>query len=673
MSQFHPQDQNWQIVEENFNLEKAPLYETLFALGNGYLGMRGTFEEGLPGAGTVGTFINGFYESAPIVYGEKFIGFAENKQTILNLANAKLIRLSIGGEDLDLRRGTILEYKRALDLRSGVLRRSFRWQSPQGKQAQIEIERLVHQSRQHLAVIRYRVTPLNFSGELAFYSGIDGAVRQSEHAEDDPRLGTQFRSQVLLLQNKSFHRDSALMIHRTVTTGLSVACGVRHVVGAGSSVEAKEEEQSIGFNFTCRASQGEAVTFEKLIAYATSLEMDAAALPSAVLRELDEAAALGFAALAGEQERFMGEFWQAADVRIEGDDLMQRGIRFNMFHLLQSAGRDGRTAIAAKGLTGLGYEGHFFWDTEIYVLPFFLYTRPEIARKLLEYRYHILDKARERARQMSHARGALFSWRTINGEECSANFPTGTAQYHINADIAFAINRYYDATQDADFMTRYGVEILCETARLWMDVGAYVPAQGGQFCINGVTGPDEYQILVNNNAYTNLMARENLRFASQMAAWLGEAHPAAYKALTKRIGLHQSELSAWQAAAEKMYLPYDERRGIIAQDDTFLNKTKWDFANTPRENYPLLLHYHPLVVMRYQVCKQADTVLAEFLLHDQFEREQKQRDFAYYEPLTTHDSSLSTAIFGIAAAELGDIDKAARYFAETATMDLRTS
>jgi trehalose/maltose hydrolase-like predicted phosphorylase len=663
-------DNNWQIVEETFDLEKAPLYETLFALANGYLGMRGTFEEGLGERAMEGTFINGFYESAPIIYGEKFIGYAENKQTILNLANARRIRLRLGEEDFSLQEGKILAYRRSLDLQEGILRRSVRWQSPQGKEIQVEVERMVLHHRRHVAVIRYRVTPLNFDGKLTLSSSIDGAIRQSEHAEDDPRLGTQFTGEVLRLVEQSFHGEAALMVHRTVTTQFSVACGIRNRLDIPCTREAYETDRTIGYQFTIEARRGQAVTLDKFMAYATSLDTEVEKLVPRVLSQLEEAAATGFEALRSAQREFMAMFWEVADITIEGDDLLQRGIRFNMFHLLQSAGKDGHTNIAAKGLTGLGYEGHYFWDTEIYVLPFFLYTQPEISRKLLEYRYYILDKARQRARQMAHRSGALYSWRTINGEECSANFPTGTAQYHINADIAFAIRRYYDATEDEDFMKRYGAEILCETARLWYEVGDFITTRGERFCINGVTGPDEYQILVNNNAYTNLMARQNLRFAGEIIDWLQRTDIEAYNALAAKIGLGTNEPQAWQEAAERMYVPYDEERGIIAQDDTFLHKAVWDFEHTPAENYPLLLHYHPLVVMRYQVCKQADTVLAEFLLHDQFERSQKQRDYDYYERITTHDSSLSTAIFGIVAAELGDTEKAYRYFAETATMDL---
>jgi len=668
--------ENWQIHEPGFDLNNTQLYETLFALGNGYLGMRGTFEEGLGRAALEGTYINGFYESAPIIYGEKFQGFAENKQTILNLANAKMIRLSIGGdadktgEEFNLLTGKILAYRRVLDMRQGILQRSLKWQSPQGQQVLLEVDRLILHTHRHTALVRYRLTPLNFDGPITLYSGIDGSIRQSEHAEDDPRLGTQFAGDVLQLEAQSFTSNTALMVHRTITTGFSVGCGIRNVLDTACVSDKIEDDRHIGFNYKLDAQRGVPVTLDKFMVYVTSLDTDAADVVSKVLSELEVAVATGFEALCAAQRSYLEDFWDAADIIIEGDDPLQRGIRFNLFHLLQSAGRDGRTNIAAKGLTGLGYEGHYFWDTEIFILPFFLYSQPKIARKLIEYRYHILDKARERARQMAHPHGALYAWRSINGEECSANFPTGTAQYHINADIAFAIQRYFDASEDVDFMKRYGAEILCETARLWIEVGDYIPSHGNRFCINGVTGPDEYQILVNNNAYTNLMARENLRFANEIILWLRQVDTSAYEALSSKIGLQDDEPSAWQEAADKMYIPYDEERKIIPQDDAFLNKAEWDFEGTPHENYPLLLHYHPLVVTRYQVCKQADLVLAEFLLHDQFDRAQKQRDYSYYERLTTHDSSLSGSIFGIVAAELGDVEKAYGYFAETATLDL---
>jgi alpha,alpha-trehalose phosphorylase len=410
------------------------------------------------------------------------------------------------------------------------------------------------------------------------------------------------------------------------------------------------------------------VVLHKFIAYASSRDMAQDEVGPHARAELTAAAQAGFDALAAAQAAYLADFWAQADVAIDGDDALQQGVRFNQFHLLQSVGRDGRTNIAAKGVTGEGYEGHYFWDTEIYVFPFLLFSKPEIARSLLQYRYATLPKARERARQMAHARGALYPWRTIAGEECSAYFPAGTAQYHINADVAYSIRLYLLATGDFDYMAEQGAEIVLETARIWTGIGSYDRQQ--RFCINAVTGPDEYTAIVNNNYYTNAMARMHMRFAADVAERLRAERPADYARVAQAIGLEDGEIAAWRAASAAMRLPYDAELGIHEQDDSFLSKKPWDFAATPKENYPLLLHYHPLVIYRHQVCKQADVVLALLLLSNEFTLEDKRRDFDFYERVTTHDSSLSSCIFSMVAAEVGYHDKAYAYFMETARLDL---
>ncbi|MFW6366030.1 MAG: glycoside hydrolase family 65 protein [Spirochaetota bacterium] len=326
--------------------------------------------------------------------------------------------------------------------------------------------------------------------------------------------------------------------------------------------------------------------------------------------------------------------------------------------------------MCAKGLTGEGYDGHYFWDTETYIYPLFLYSNPQVARQLIMFRYNTLEAARKRASELNHSRGALFPWRTIDGHECSPFFPAGTAQYHINADIALAVTRYFEATGDTEFMEDYGTELLAETARIWADFGEFIPSMGGKFCINEVTGPDEYTCLVNNNAYTNFMAAHNLRSAVEAMERLKSDNYEKYVHLCHVLDFDERELEYWQSASENMFYPYDETRQLYAQDDSFFSKEIWDFKNTPKENYPLLLHYHPLVLYRYQVCKQADLILAQFLLSDQFSLEQKKRDFEYYEKITTHDSSLSTCIFSIMAAEIGDTEKAYEYFYDTVRTDL---
>ncbi len=374
----------------------------------------------------------------------------------------------------------------------------------------------------------------------------------------------------------------------------------------------------------------------------------------------------------------MEDFWHRSNVRVRDNREdrikrstveIQQAIHFNFFHILQASARADGCGVPAKGLTGQAYEGHYFWDIEIYLMPFLTYTSPRIAKNLLNFRYRMLDKARERARHLGH-RGAMFPWRTINGEEASAYYAAGTAQYHINADIMYALRKYVEVTGDEQFMQDCGTEMLVETARLWLDLGFYSDAKEGKFCINSVTGPDEYKTVVNNNAYTNLMARENLRYAAQIVESMRAKEPNAYAALVLKTALGPDEAELWLRAAEKMYVPCDEKLQIIPQDDSFLDREPWDFENTPPDRYPLLLFYHPLNIYRKRVIKQADVVLAMFLLGDAFSLEAKKRNFEFYDTLTTGDSSLSSAVEAIVAAQTGDVDKAIDYGMAALLMDL---
>jgi alpha,alpha-trehalose phosphorylase len=663
----------WCIIENEFNPENNYVNETLFSTGNGYIGIRGNFEEGYTGAkgtGLEGIYINGFYDSEVITYGEIAYGYAEKGQTMLNVTDSKIVNLYIEDEKFDMLKGEILDYERSLNFKEGILKRSLIWKSPKGKEARICIERLVCLKRKHIAAIHYEVTPLNFSGDIKLISALDGDVTNST-TENDPRVGAGFQGRVLSVEDKKIENTAAVLVQRTKNTKLVLACAVQHQLSAEEyTIESLEEQLRVNIIFNIKAQKDKTIKLDKYIAYATSRDFREDEVLNRAETEAYAAKDAGYEKLKEEQEDFLKNFWYRTDIQIEGDNDLQQGIRFNMFQLLQSAGRDGKTNIAAKGLTGEGYEGHYFWDTEIYMLPFFLYTSPEISRKLLEYRYSILPKARERARVMSHKKGALYPWRTINGEECSAYYPAGTAQYHINADIAFAIKRYMDAVEDKEFMINYGAEMLVETARLFADLGKFIKNKGNKFCINEVTGPDEYSALVNNNCYTNLMAKENLEYAYKTMLWMKENAKKAYDELVEKIELKEEEIELWKKAADNMYIPYNEELKIYPQDDSFLDRSPWDFENTPKENYPLLINYHPLVIYRHQVCKQADLVLAQVLLSDKFSLEQKKRDYDFYEKITTHDSSLSTCIFSIAACEIGYYDKAYEYFINTARMDL---
>jgi alpha,alpha-trehalose phosphorylase len=657
----------WCIRERGVDPAARFLRETLFTLGNGYIGMRGTPEEGsaAPKGQTLeGTYLNGFYETETIVYPENAYGLARTNEFMLNVPNAKRIRLDVDGESFGLERGRVLDYERVLDFRTGLLTRTVEWESESGKRLKIASRRLVCFERKHVAAIEYAVTPLNFSGRLRLAADIDSQVSNLQ-AGDDPRVGSAITGPSLAMVERARFAQGMLVVQRTRHSGFLLATATEaRLHGADARVDALDEGHAFEFD----AVEHQTVVLHKYIAYATSRDMPDAEVGPHARAELAAAAQDGFDALAAEQAAWLADFWAQADVGIDGDDALQQGVRFNQFHLLQSVGRDGRTNIAAKGVTGEGYEGHYFWDTEIYVFPFLLFSKPEIARALLQYRYTILDKARERARQMGHDRGALYPWRTIAGEECSAYFPAGSAQYHINADIAYSIRLYLLATGDFDFMASCGAEIVLETARIWTGIGSY--DRKARFCINAVTGPDEYTAIVNNNYYTNAMARMHMTFAADVAERLRTERPEDYARVAQAIGLEEGEIAAWRAASAAMRLPYDEELGIHEQDDSFLSKQPWDFANTPNENYPLLLHYHPLVIYRHQVCKQADVVLALLLLWNEFSLEDKRRDFDFYERVTTHDSSLSSCIFSIVASEVGYHDKAYAYFMETARLDL---
>jgi alpha,alpha-trehalose phosphorylase len=460
---------------------------------------------------------------------------------------------------------------------------------------------------------------------------------------------------------------------------MRLACGVDHAVVTACPVTRKSDISDTGGKivFAVDAQPEAPVRITKYMTYHTSRGAPVPDLVERAERTLTRAKANGFDELLTLQRKFLGDFWRKSDVRIETDPRQaqrndvewRQAIHWNLFQLFQTSVRAEGVGIPAKGLTGEGYEGHYFWDIEIYVLPFLIYNEPRIARNLLKFRHSMLPAARQRAREVNQ-KGALFPWRTISGDEASAYYAAGTAQYHINADIVYALKKYVEVTGDTDFLHREGAEMLVETARLWRDIGFFSASKGGKFCIHAVTGPDEYNTVVDNNTFTNLMARENLRYAGRTVERLRREHAPLYRELQDKTGLQDEEIGQWGAAAENMYIPYHDGLGIHPQDDSFLDKKDWDFEGTPLERYPLLLHYHPLVIYRHKVIKQADLLLAMFLLGNEFSAEQKRRNFDFYDRLTTGDSSLSVGIQSIVAAEVDNLQKAIEYARFAVLMDL---
>ena len=662
----------WKITEEEFKPEYNYRNETVFVLSNGYIGMRGTFEEGykLPkGLGMEGSFVNGFYESETIRYGETAYGFADKTQTMLNVANAKIIRLTVDGEEFSMFEGKLSESKRVLDMKTGTLSRTVRWTSPKGKTVEIRSTRIVSLTNKYAAAIRYAVTPIDFDGEIVLTSEIDGDV-ENNTKENNSRIDYGPYGRVVLPVDGKTEGGFAALRQRSKNTAIGIVTAMQNETDFDAASENAQNEFGVGRRFAFRAQKGRTYTLTKYVTYVTTRDFPEDELYGAARKILSDLAADGFAALEKAQSDYLAAFWENADIEIDGDDLLSQGLRFHMFALLQSPGRDGKTSLGAKGLSGEGYEGHVFWDTEMYVTPFFNFERPEVAKQILMFRYNTLDQARERARILSVKRGCCFPWRTINGREASAFFLAGTCQFHINADIAYAVNQYVTVTGDDEFLADYGAEILVETARFWVEFGEYIDYKGGKFCINGVTGPDEFAVLVNNNCYTNMMARENMKYAVKAVAFLKEKTPDKYAALKAKIGLDESEPAEWQRAIDNTYIPYDEERGIYPQDDSFLSKKRWDIEHTPFSEFPLLDKHHPIVVYRHQVSKQADFVLAMFLLSEYFTREEMKRNFDFYETVSVHESSLSACIFSIVADAIGYDDVAYKYFMTTSRLDL---
>jgi alpha,alpha-trehalose phosphorylase len=670
----YPADE-WRVIESRYTDRFFGRAETALALSNGYLGVRGSFDEGRPGL-YPGTFVNGFHETWDIVHAEPAHGLAQTGQTIVIAPDATPLRLFVDDEPLYLPAARLRHYERVLDMRAGTLERRLDWATPSGKHVAVSSCRLVSLEHRHLMAITFEVVvdspaPVTICSQIVNREDLPA---ESEWRKDaDPRLGTELPERVLNAEIAEHERERLVLGYRTTRSGMTLGVGVDHVIDSPApySTAVSLDHDTGEMRLTVDAQPAVPIRLTKYVAYHSSRSAPAAELARRCEWTLARGVRLGFDSLARCQRRNLDRFWDRADVRVDTkapDSVRTRqAVRWNLFQLCQATWRAEGAGVPAKGLTGRAYEGHYFWDTEIYLLPFLAYTQPRIARNLLRFRHSMLPNARRRAVDLGHD-GAMFPWRTINGDEASAYYQAGTAQYHINADIAYAIRRYVWARGDPGFLVEAGAEMLVETARLWADLGFY--GDDGAFHIHGVTGPDEYTTVVNDNAYTNLMARSNLSYAAECVRWLASERPIDHIRLVEDTGLRPGEVEGWERAAAAMHVPYDERRGIHPQDSAFLDREPWDLDTTPAADFPLLLHYHPLEIYRRQVVKQADVVLAMFLLGDEFTDRQKRDNFEYYDRLTTGDSSLSASVESIVAAEVGANERALEYFRFALLMDL---
>jgi alpha,alpha-trehalose phosphorylase len=648
----------WTIRETSLHLDKLAQSESVFALSNGHIGLRGNLDEGEPN-GLPGTYLNGLYETRPLPYAEAGYGYPEDGQTVVNVTNGKIIRLLVEDEPFDLRYGAVESHERVLDLRAGTLSREVVWTSPTGRQVRVRSRRMVSFMQRALAVIEYIVEPVEGEFPIVVLSELV-ANETMPSANGDPRAAAALAAP-LESEMHACRDQEAILVHHTRQSGLRIAAAMNHVVEGPDGTEcAIESTPDLARMTVCTdLAPGRGLRIAKLIAYGWSAERSGPALRDQVAAAAAGARHTGYDGLVRQQREYMDRFWDSSDIELEGDPELQQALRFGLWHTLQAGARGERRAIAAKGLTGPGYDGHTFWDTEMYVLPVLTYTAPQGAADALRWRHQTLELARERARTLG-LEGAAFPWRTIAGQECSSYWPAGTAAFHINADIAGAVVRYQNAHDDPDFEREAGVELLVETARLWRSLGHHDAA--GHFRIDGVTGPDEYSAVADNNVFTNLMAQLNLRAAADAV----ERHPDRGRDLS--VG--EEEAASWRDAADQMLIPYDDALEIHPQSEGFTSHAPWDFDATDEDHYPLLLHFPYFDLYRKQVVKQADLVLAMLNRGDAFTVSEKGRNFEYYERLCVRDSSLSACIQSVIAAEVGHLDLAYDYFAEAALLDL---
>lgn len=706
-------DPDWTLSQDQIPADEAAVRASLFALTNGYLGIRGDLglrtEEAYRG-----TFLSGLHETWPIAHAEDAYGFARVGQSMVTLPDATGFDVLVDGFLLG-EGGTLLsERTRSLDLKSGLLVEEMSWIAPSGAAVRVEQRSAVALFNPHLATIEVAVTALDNECAVTIRSSVDAPAKPPVVVSegillelDDPRKANPLIDGAVVEAEVFPNEDGASIEYQVRASRMAAALAVKHhaVVlpaadetgDANATADQKYplvarsetvEEESLAWEATEVLTRGQTLSLSKTLAYSRDdlfEERPGDPLPWAE-KALAEEVSVRDTDFFERQVAELAKLWEAGDVNVELADTpatrpgslgadggeeaasLQATIRWSLFQVLQAAAQLRGTGVPAKGLTGSGYDGHYFWDAEIYVLPYLLYANPQAARELLHYRYLTLDAARVRAAEM-HEDGALFPWRTIAGPESSAYYPAGTAQYHIDAAIAYALNQYLTATGDTDFLLTEAIDMLVETSRMWLSLG-FTSGRDGLFHIHGVTGPDEYTAVVNDNMYTNVMARANLRSAAKWLDAIQRDFPEQYDAIIRRLALSEQEIASFTEVADKMFVPWNEHLGLHPQDEAFLEKQMWDFEATPATNYPLLLHYHPLVIYRHQVLKQSDTVLALYLLGSEFSRQAKRADFDYYDAITTGDSSLSAAAQSIVAAEVGHTVLAAEYFDRLIGVDL---
>jgi len=651
---------NWLIRETTFDPNRLHHQETVFTIGNGYLGTRGAFEEGYPGARPA-TLIHGVFDDAPIVHTE-----------LANAPDWLPFVLLVNGERFGLDRGEVLEYQRTLDLRRGLLTRQVRWRSLAGNTVAIHIERFASLADPHVLAIRYQVTPLDFDGWIEFRASINGQVDNDDYVHWDWVDQGGELGQVWL---RSRTRHSAIELGQASALMMS---------GSDEMIERAMDCQNCPTMVAvCQTQQGRTITAEKLVAIYSSREVDD--VVEAAVDKLDALidAHLRYEDLRAAHKAAWAEVWDASDVIIEGDDAAQRAVRYNLFQLLIAAPRhDDHVSIPGRTLSGFGYRGHVFWDTDIFMLPFFTFTQPKLARNLLMYRYHTLPAARQKARANGYE-GAQYAWESaLTGDETTPKWVpgpagewvriwTGDIQLHITADVAYAVWHYWQVSSDDEFMRDYGAEIILDTAAFWGSRAEY-NAERDRYEINDVIGPDENHEHVNNNVFTNRMAQWHLETALETLAWLRREHPYRAAELEEQLDLSAEQLAHWADVIGCLHILHDPETGLMEQFEGFfeLEDVDWQALEPRSQSVQSLLGIKR--TNQVQALKQPDVLMLLYLLGERYDLETKRVNWDYYQPRTdhTHGSSLGPAIHAILACELGLPEVAYEHFMRAALVDL---
>lgn len=669
MNQDYIKADNWSIIEEGFDINQVKSSESLFSIGNGAMGQRANFEESYSGPTFQGSYIAGVYYPDKTRVGWWKNGYPEYFAKVLNAPNWIGINVEINGEALDLFKCKKVEdFRRELNMKEGWLSRSFKATLQNSTEVKVESKRFLSLDFDEVGAIQYQVTPLNGDAQINFSPYLDNGITNEDTNWDDKFWD------VLSVDHKE---NQAFILSRTMKTHFYVCVAMQSQISINGEVLKEEKkvqksDKSVEFQYQNKVYKGDTITLAKFGGYVTDRNHDKKDLVSAAKETLNKVSKLGFDSLLKLQREAWSRIWEMADITISGDVKAQQGIRFNIFQLNQTyLGKDARLNIGPKGFTGEKYGGSTYWDTEAYCIPFYLATKNQnVARNLLAYRYHQLDKAIENAQKLGFKNGAaLYPMVTMNGEECHNEWEITFEEIHRNGAIAFAIYNYHRFTSDYSYIPEKGLEVLIGIARFWHQRATFSKAKS-RYVILGVTGPNEYENNVNNNFYTNYIAKWCINYAYENIEIIEKDYPSDYSRIMNRVNLSKAELEQWKDVADNMYFPYSEEYGVYLQQDGFLDKELITVANLDKSQRPINQKWSWDRILRSPYIKQADTLQGFYFFEDDFTVEELERHFDFYEPFTVHESSLSPCVHSIQAAKLGRMEQAYTFYLRTSRLDL---